>query len=421
MWMRFLAIWLASSCLLAASAQDTTQKVVAGRRNSLEQQKKPYVILISSDGFRYDLAEKYHASNLLELRDQGVYADYMQPAFPSLTFPNHYSLATGLYPAHHGIVDNVFFDPKKRSLYSLGNHQVVGDSSWYGGTPLWVLAERHQMLSACFYWVGSESAIQGIRPTYYYVYNDLIHMDRRLDILKDWLQLPEEKRPHFIAFYLPQPDHDEHRFGPDSKQAEQAVQFVDASVGKMVRMIDSLGLAVNFIFLSDHGMTSVDTVNTLELPAAVDTNKFLVLPGLTLVHLYAKDQSSVQPAFEALRQESKGKPYDVYLTQELPARWHYGKPDDSLGRTGDILLVPHEHIVFNIYHRRVPAGEHGYDPQLDLMHACFYAWGPAFKEHKHINGFQNVNVYPLIAHILSLDYVERIDGNLRVLQSILKR
>jgi hypothetical protein len=168
-------------------------------------------------------------------------------------------------------------------------------------------------------------------------------------------------------------------------------------------------------------MTAVDTAHTLGLPAAVDTNKFLVLPGLTLVHLYAKDPSSVQPAFEALKQESKGKPYDVYLTQDLPARWHYGKPEDSRGRTGDILLVAHEHIVFNVYHRHVPAGEHGYDPELEHMHACFYAWGPAFKVHKHIKGFENVNVYPLIAKILALDSEDPIDGNLRVLQSTLKK
>jgi predicted AlkP superfamily pyrophosphatase or phosphodiesterase len=252
---KFLFISILVLLARVTEAQDTTQKIIPGRINSVKQQKKPYVILISADGFRYDLADKYHAQHLLQLREQGINAAYMQSAFPSLTFPNHYSIATGLYPAHHGIVDNTFYDKKKQAIYSLGNKVAVADSSWYGGTPLWVLAEKQQMTSASFYWVASESAIQGIRPSYYYVYNDLITMDRRIETIKNWLQLPEEKRPHLITFYFPEVDHQEHTFGPNAKETEAAVHLVDESMGKMVKTVDSLGLNVNFIFLSDHGMT----------------------------------------------------------------------------------------------------------------------------------------------------------------------
>ena len=399
--------------------QDTTQKIIPGRVNSIEQQKKPYVILISADGFRYDLADKYHATNLLKLRKHGITASYMQPSFPSLTFPNHYSIVTGLYPAHHGIVDNSFYDAGKKRVYTISNKKAVGDSSWYGGTPLWVLAEKQQMLTASFYWVASESAIQGVRPTYYYIYNEAIPINQRIQTVKNWLQLPEDKRPHFITFYFPEVDHQEHRFGVDSKEAIDAVHFVDESVGKLVQSIDSLGLNVNFIFLSDHGMINVDTVSTLSLPHAVDTTKFFVLPNLTLLHLYAKDTNDIRPTYDALKKEAVD--FDVYLAANTPDRWHYSKSDDRYNRIGDILLVPHAPKVFNILHRRVPVAEHGYDPGITEMHAVFYAWGPAFKKHKKIEGFENVNVYPLIADILGLNNTEAIDGKSEVLQPSLKK
>ena len=401
-----------------AEAQDTTQKIIPGRINSAEQQKKPYVILISADGFRYDLAEKYHALHLLQLREQGINASYMQPAFPSLTFPNHYSLLTGLYPAHHGIVDNTFFDKKKQAMYSLGNKVAVADSSWYGGTPLWVLAEKQHMMSASFYWVASESAIQGTRPSYYYVYNDIISMDRRIEAIKNWLQLPEDKRPHLITFYFPEVDHQEHTFGPNSKETEEAVHLVDESMGKMVKTVDSLGLNVNFIFLSDHGMTYIDTVATISMPQAIDTNKFVITRGGSISHLYAKDPVDIRPTYEALKKEARD--YDVYLAKKLPKRWHYSKKDDVYDRTGDIILVAKMPKAFRFSRRKMPVAEHGYDPAFPEMRASFYAWGPAFREHMKIEGFENVHVYPLIAEILGLDITEKIDGRVKVLKPFLK-
>ncbi|HEX4374412.1 MAG TPA: ectonucleotide pyrophosphatase/phosphodiesterase, partial [Puia sp.] len=360
-----------------AIAQDTTQQIVAGRTNSADQQKKPYVILISADGFRYDLADKYNAVNLIRLRSEGINAAYMQASYPSLTFPNHYTIVTGLYPAHHGIVDNTFYDKQKNETYTIRNKKAVGDGTWYGGTPLWVLAEKQQMLSASFYWVASESAIQGVRPTYYYIYNDAIPIDKRIETVKNWLQLPEDKRPHFITFYFPQVDHQEHTYGPDSKEAEDAVHLVDESVGKLVRTVDSLGLDVSFIFVADHGMLKVDNEHTLPLPHAVDTTKFLVLPGTALLHLYAKKKKDILPTYRALKLEAKD--YDVYLATKMPVKWHYSKKDDRFNRTGDIILVPHPPKVFNIGKGHIPLGEHGFDPAIPEMRATFYAWGPAFQ------------------------------------------
>jgi len=232
MHMKIILSFLAALLLNAATAQDTTQHIVAERANSTKQTKKPYIILISADGFRYDLADKYHATNLLQLREQGVQAADMLPSYPSLTFPNHYTIVTGMYPAHHGLVDNSFYSPEKKEHYKMSNKKAVADSSWYGGIPLWSLAEKNKLLSASFYWVASETNILNERPTYYYTYNEKINIDKRLAAVKAWLQLPEEKRPHLITFYFPEVDHQEHVYGTDSKEAEEAVHFVDESVGK---------------------------------------------------------------------------------------------------------------------------------------------------------------------------------------------
>jgi predicted AlkP superfamily pyrophosphatase or phosphodiesterase len=403
---------------LSLHAQDLTQHIVPGRLNNKKQEKKPYVILISADGFRYDLADKYHAENLIALRNKGVQAKYMIPAYPSLTFPNHYSIVTGLYPAHHGLVDNSFYNKNKNAFYSIGNQKAVRDSSWYGGVPLWALAEKNKMLSASFYWVGSEAAIDNVLPTYYYTYNDKIKIDDRLSAVKEWLQLPEDKRPHFITFYFPQVDHAEHMFGVDSKETEEAVHFIDESVAKMNAMVDSLHLEVNFIFVSDHGMANVDTLHPLSLPAVVDTSKFTIAGGDMLLHLYAKDSNDIVPTYKQLK--AAAKDFDVYLADSVPSKWHYSKADDKFDRIGDVLLVPHFPKVFHLSNGRLVRAAHGFDNYITEMRATFYAWGPAFKKHKTINGFENVNIYPMIAHILKLKYTNTIDGNLKVLKPILK-
>ena len=404
---------------LTLIAQDTTQQIINNRFNSPAQQDKPYVILISADGFRHDFADKYHAENLIHLSNQGVCAASMQPSFPSLTFPNHYTIITGMYPAHHGLVNNSFYDENKNASYSMGRRDAVRDSSWYGGTPLWVLAEEQQMISASFYWVGAEAAVHGIKPTYFYYYNESINIDKRIDIVKNWLQLPADKRPHLITFYLPEVDHAAHKYGTNAKETGDSVHFVDDAIGKLTAAVSTLHLPVNYIFVSDHGMTDVDVTNTIPLPSVIDTAKFKIPGGAdALVHLYAKDKNDVQPTYEKLK--AVAKDYDVYLTTAMPAQWHYSKTDDRYNRIGDIILIPHLPKVFNINNRKISPGKHGFDPALKDMQAVFYAWGPQFKTHKKIGSFENIHVYPLVAKILGLSYTEKIDGNIEVLENILK-
>jgi len=404
--------------IFLCAQQDSTQHIVPDRSNNPDQIKKPYIILISADGFRYDLADKYNAQNLIRLRNSGIEADYMKSVFPSLTFPNHYSIATGEYPDHDGIVDNSFFDPERGQTYMMGNRNEVEDSSWYGATPIWVLAEKQGMLTASFYWVGAEAAIQGVRPTYYYKFNSLIPMNDRIRYVRNWLQLTEDKRPHLITFYISDVDHQEHLHGVDSKQTEEAVHYVDQSVASLVRTLDSLNLPINYIFVSDHGMTNIDTLNTLSLPKTIDTSRFVILNSLALVHMYARDSTEILPAYKILKGAEID--FDAYLTTDMPARWHYNKKNDRYNRIGDIILVAHPPKVFNLNGHHLNLATHGFDPDLTVMHASFYAWGPAFKSNLKIRGFENINIYPLVANILQLKIPDPVDGDLKVLKPILK-
>jgi predicted AlkP superfamily pyrophosphatase or phosphodiesterase len=401
---------------LVQAQKDINQQITVGQTNTLDQQQKPYVILISADGFRYDYAKKYRAKHLLELSRKGVRAKSMIPSYPSVTFPNHYSIVTGLYPSHHGLVNNTFFDKKLNAKYSIGS-DVVRDGEWYSGTPLWVLAEQQGMLAASMFWVGSEAAIKGIRPTYYYNYNEQMPISERIQVVKEWLCLPESTRPHLITFYLSEPDHSGHGFGPESIETEQAVKMVDSAIYQLTVAVKSTGLPVNFIFVSDHGMTNVDRENPIPTPKAIDTAKFSILSSGTLMDIQAKNKSDIMPLYEQLKKTEKD--YKVYLKANVPKHLHYSDKDDRMNRIGDILLIPEWPKVFS---NHIPGiGYHGFDPAaVKDMHATFFAWGPAFKNRLKIPSFDNVNVYPLIAELLNLTITEEIDGKKEVLHKVLK-
>jgi predicted AlkP superfamily pyrophosphatase or phosphodiesterase len=403
----------------AFAQTDTAQQVAANRANSKAQQQKPYVILISADGFRYDYAKKYHATHLQELSSGGIEAESMVPSFPSVTFPNHYSIATGMYPSHHGLVANQFYDPALARRYSMKGATVT-EPVWYGGTPLWVLAEQQQMLSASFYWVGSEAAEKGILPTYYYHYSEKINVHNRIQDIKNWLNLPAEKRPHFIAVYFPEVDHQGHKYGPDAPETGQAVKFIDSAVFELTKAVKSTGLAVNFVFLSDHGMTKVTAENIVPI-TGIDTAKFITSGEGVLINVYAKKgyQSAVKDAYSALQKNAKD--YSVYLKADVPAKLHYNATDDRYGRIGDIVIIPHYPHLLGLNNKSTSIGVHGFDPtEVKDMHATFYAWGPNFKKGLKIPSFENVNVYPIITKILGLNITEKIDGTGSVADAIVK-
>ena len=395
---------------------DTAQKQVPGRRNSPLQQEKPYVILISADGFRHDYAEKHGALFLQQIGREYSRAAYLLPSFPTLTFPNHYTLATGLYPSHHGLVDNRFYDRSQNKQYSMSNPAAVREPSWYGGTPLWVLAEQQQLLSASFYWVGTEAPIAGTLPTYYYHYNEKISIQERIQTVINWLELPPEIRPHFISFYFPEVDHAGHDYGPDAPQTGAAVRFVDSALHQLTAAVKQTGLDVNFVFVADHGMTKVDTSHPI-LEPAIDSSKAVVVSGGEMVQIYVKNKADIGPMYDSLRRAAKG--YRVMLKKDIPRRLHYGEKDDRWNRIGDILLLSEAPYVFGRPGAKIKAGAHGFDPYaVPDMRTVFYAWGPDFQKGKLVPAAKNVDVYPVVASLLGLRYPS-IDGSKKLAKKVL--
>lgn len=402
---------------------DTAQIVIPNRFNNAEAMQKPYVIMISADGFRYDYAKKYNAQNLLKYSVEGIRAKAMTPSYPSITFPNHWTLITGLYPSHHGLIDNFFYDYQRKEAYAMSNRQNAEDGSWYGGTPLWSLAEKQGTISASLQWVGSASDAGGMRPTYYYPYHEKFTPSEKIGKVINWLKLPEDKRPHFISLYFPEVDGAGHHFGPEAKETEIAVQLIDQTIGNLVQKVNQLGLKnVNFIFVSDHGMIKVDGGNPLEIPAMLfDKKRFDYYNSQTLLRVYVKNSDEVKKVYKELK-ISKTDDYEVYLDKKLPKYLHFATKDDRYNRIGQILLIPKAPKIFLERDKRTSVGKHGYNPKIvPEMNATFFAWGSEFKNNMIIDQFENINVYPLVAEILGLKIIEPIDGKIKVLKKIVKK
>jgi predicted AlkP superfamily pyrophosphatase or phosphodiesterase len=385
--------------------------------NDPAQQAKPYVVMVSLDGFRYDYAKKYGARHLLALGAQGAFAaNGMIPSYPSLTFPNHYTLVTGLYPEHHGIVANSFYDPARKQTYSMSDTSAERDGSWYGGTPLWVLAEKQGMRSACFFWPGSEAEIDGKRPTYYLNFDDHFRDEKRIDQVIAWLRLPAAQRPHFITLYYSNVDHAGHQYGPDTPQTAAAVAHVDQLMETLWQALGRLQLPVDLIVLADHGMEKQST-EWIELDKYTDLSAFTTVGPL----LYPNSEAAAEKAYQELKIRSDQ--FTVYRRRRVPAAFNY----DGNSREGDPIVVANGPYAIRAHppapgkpDHPLEVGAHGFDPRVvQSMRALFLAVGPDIRPGSTLEPFGNVNVYPLVASILGLK-PPKVDGNLNVLSKILK-
>jgi predicted AlkP superfamily pyrophosphatase or phosphodiesterase len=386
--------------------------------NAKAQQGKPYVILVSLDGFRYSYVAQYGAGTLERLAIEGASApEGMIPSFPSVTFPNHFSIITGLYPEHHGIVENSFYDPVRKQTYAMNKLEAVTDGSWYSGVPLWVLAEKQGMRSACFFWPTSDAEIDGMRPTFYLHYDGSIADQQRIDQVIAWLKLPPAARPHFITLYYAEPDHSGHKFGPDTEQTADAVHRVDALVGTLMADLKTVDLPVDVFVVSDHGMATVEG-DWIDLDHYADLSQF----QSDGVLLYPNDEAAAQKAYEQLHGASDK--FVVYRQADVPAYLHF----NSNPRIGDPVVIPTGPYMIRAHPSGSPEitkpdlkGEHGYDPrQMKSMRAIFYAVGPDIRPGAKVPPFENVDLYPLLARILGLE-IGPVDGHLEPLEGILRR
>ncbi len=385
------------------------------QENSKETLEKPFVILISLDGFRYDYAERYGATNLLNF---DVKADKMISSFPTKTFPNHYAIVSGLYPGNNGLVSNSFYIPTLKEHYKIRDRGAVRNKEYYKGTPLWVLASEQEMVTASMFWVGSEAPIKDTHPTYYFNYNGRVTNEQRVNQTVEWLKLPEKKRPHFITLYFSLTDDVGHRFGPNSAEIEKAVKLIDATIGDLISKTDKLDLPINIVVVSDHGMKEVDIDNIIYFEDVIPKN--VIYSDSFPLMVYSDDTKMIDSLYTNFKKDSLR--VNVYKKANMPKHYHYKVDDDSVG---DLIVMPKAPYTFGKRSYTFSKGNstHGYDPTTtEEMGAIFYATGPAFKKNQQIDAFENVHVYPLISEILELDYSHlKIDGKKEVLESIIKK
>jgi predicted AlkP superfamily pyrophosphatase or phosphodiesterase len=381
--------------------------------NLAAQQSKHYVILVSLDGFRYDYPREYGTPNLTAMaRDGASTPDGMLPSFPSVTFPNHYTLVTGLRPEHHGIVAMDFYDPTRKATYVYNDSKANSDGTWYQGTPLWVLAEQQGMRSASFFWPGSEAAIEDVRPTFYLHFDDSFDDAKRIDQVIDWLKLPPAERPHFITLYYANVDHAGHTYGPDSPQTRDAVHHVDDMIGQLRDKLKTTGLPIDLIVTADHGMIKTD-----QQPVVLDQFANLDHFKTNGTLLYADTEADAEKAYEEFRAHPSPK-FEAYRRLDVPKDLHY----NVSAREGDPVIIPKgPYPLYAHAPKRAPnVGSHGFDPhKMPEMKAIFFAEGPDIRAGVKLKSFDNIDVYPFIAKLLGLE-TPPIDGELAPLAPALK-
>jgi predicted AlkP superfamily pyrophosphatase or phosphodiesterase len=358
-------------------------------------------MLVSLDGFRPDFLERPAAVRLRDLAAHGVRARWLRPVAPTLTFPNHYTIVTGLYPAHHGIVGNSMRDPAIERPFAIRDTLAVRDPRWWGGEPIWVTAERQGRRTAAFFWPGSEAPIEGRRPTWYRRFDPSVPNRARVDQVLAWLRLPADSAPALVLLYLGDVDQEGHAHGPNSPQVDSAVARVDTAIGRLEDGLAASGLgdSVDLLVVSDHGMASVQPDHLIFLDDYLDPATVEVTEWAPMLPIRPRD-GDVERVYRALA--GRHPHLAVYRRRDLPPRFHY----DSTPRTAPIVGLADEGWLITTHERArsgtVPRGMHGYDPGLPSMRAIFLASGPSFRDGTVVPGFENVHLYPLLATLLGV-------------------
>lgn len=369
-------------------------------------------VIISLDGFRWDYTQWYDTPFLDRMAEEGVEAALI-PSYPSKTFPNHYTLATGLYPDHHGIIGNKFINRATGKKFSLSNREVKHDAHYYGGEPIWLTAQRQGLRTAVFYWPGSDVAVQGKYPDKYFNYDQepRLTFGQRIDGILKQLRRPEAKRPQLIMAYFEQPDHNGHVYGPQAKQTRIAVMEIDKLISNLYERIQKLPISdnVNFIVVSDHGMTLTMPEKHIDARQYLKKEWYYDIEGDAPANIYVREGCA-----DSICQALQGVDHiRVWHRTEVPYYLHYGTNEN----VGDVVIDTELGWLFSDKKAEY-GGTHGYDPSYNDMHALFRAVGPAFK-HISLPHFPNVDVYPLLCHLLGIEPAPN-DGSLNIVKRMLR-
>lgn len=412
---RFLVV-LGAALAVACAAQQGTPAPAAPAAG-------PTVILISFDGFRWDYPSKAPAPNLRALTARGVQAEGLIPSYPSKTFPNHYTIATGLYPGTHGIVANTIRDPATGRVFSSSAQAEVRDAMWWAGEPIWVTAQQAGLVSAAMFWPGTDAPIKGTRPRYWKQYDESYPANDRVDQVLAWLDLPQGERPNLVTLYFEDVDTAGHDRGPDSDAVRDAIARVDGYLGRLIRGLEQRMLLdrVNIIVTADHGMAATSTERVVVL------NDYISLDDVEIVEInptigLAPKPGKMDRVYSALA--AAHPRLKVYRREETPAHWHYRDhpripPIVGVVDEGWQLL---RRTTLEAMRQRTLSpqlGSHGYDPSTAMsMRAIFVAAGPAFKQGVTVPAFENIHIYNALARILGVTPAPN-DGDPAIAQRLL--
>jgi predicted AlkP superfamily pyrophosphatase or phosphodiesterase len=388
------------------------------------------LILISFDGFRWDYPERYDTPHLDRMAQVGVRARYLEPAFPTKTFPNHYTIVTGLYPAHHGIISNNMYDPVFDASFSLANTKAVQGARWWGGEPIWVTAETQGLTAATFFWPGSEAPVKGVRPSYWRAYDGSIPPTERVNQVLRWLDLPGDERADFITLYFSAADDAGHAEGPTSDAVAAAVKALDERLGQLYDGLAVRGLTdeVNVLVTSDHGMIQVSPERVIFLDDYLTGTDGR--PGLDDLRVTERspvftawpDSGKTQAVLDALRGAHPA--LDVYHRSEMPDSLRFSghrriPPVIAIASPGWSLITHDAFDTAEDLNVRFSGGVHGYVPSDPRMRGVFYARGPAFPAGERAGPIHAVDLYGLMTRLLDLDAAPN-DGDPETARKLLK-
>lgn len=376
------------------------------------QAEKHYTVIVSLDGFRWDYPQMYETPFFDQMAREGVKAT-MIPSFPSKTFPNHYTMATGLVPDHHGIVANSFWDPERKEVYKMNKPATRNDASYYGGEPIWVTAQKQGIKTGNVYWVGSDIAVKGQHPTYYQVYDKkprLSQTERVAEVLR-MLRLPEADRPQLVMLYFEDSDTYGHTYSPFSQETRKCIARLDALMRFLWEGLQSLPFTkdVNLIVTSDHGMATVSADRFVPIKHLLKEEWYTLIDGNLPAQIYTQPQFR-DSVYHALKDLNHVR---VWKREEIPSYLNYG----TNPRVGDIIVLPDLGWLVEEGKTTLP-GAHGFDPTYDDMQVMFRAWGPDFKKGYEAPKFHNVSIYSLLAHLLHIT-PEKTDGSLEEVKNML--
>lgn len=383
------------------------------------------LILVSLDGFRWDYLQKYDAPTLKTLAATGVHARRMTPSFPSKTFPNHFTLVTGLLPEHHGIVSNYFYDPLQQASFS---KNLPGDNAdarwWQQGEPIWITAEKQGVRSAAYFWPGCEAEIHGTRPSLHRPYDGRVRSERRVDDLLAWLDLPANQRPRFVALYLDVVDNAGHKFGPDAPETGAAVKEADDAIARLLAGLTARGLRdqTNLVVVSDHGMSEQSIDQLVFLEDLLDISQVEVESTGPNGGVRPKPGTVTAAALAASMRAKAPPQVQVYTREGVPARYQY----NASPRIPAVVFIADDHwnveskSVLKKFASHMDRGNHGWDPATPNMGALFIAQGPSFRRGYEFADVQNIHLYNLLCATLGVKPAPN-DGDQRLARAALRK